>query len=176
MADFAPAFDELIVAEGGYELKTVAGDRGGATYAGIARNMNPDWPGWAYVDREEIPPTQLVRDFYRAGYWEPLHCDAIASQLVATSLLKIAVNTSMPGKPILAAQLLQHAAKVPADGFIGEKTVAAVNEMDAEMLLARFTLAQVARHVAICNKDRSRVQARTFLLGWMNRDLEGFTL
>jgi lysozyme family protein len=45
MADFLPAFERMIRDEGGYKLVNVAGDRGGQTYAGIARKMNPDWAG-----------------------------------------------------------------------------------------------------------------------------------
>lgn len=41
MADFNPAFEAMIKDEGGYVLHNVEGDRGGMTYAGIARNMNP---------------------------------------------------------------------------------------------------------------------------------------
>lgn len=47
MADFLQAYESMIRNEGGYTLHTVAGDRGGMTYAGIARNFHPNWPGWA---------------------------------------------------------------------------------------------------------------------------------
>ena len=45
MADFLPAYEAMIRNEGGYVLHDVPGDRGGQTYAGIARNMNLRWPG-----------------------------------------------------------------------------------------------------------------------------------
>lgn len=48
MAEFTPAFEEMIRNEGGYILHNVAGDHGGDTYAGIARRFHPDWPGWQY--------------------------------------------------------------------------------------------------------------------------------
>ena len=37
MADFDPAFDKMIRNEGGFKLTHIAGDRGGQTYAGIAK-------------------------------------------------------------------------------------------------------------------------------------------
>ena len=40
--------------EGGYVLHEVPGDTGGMTYAGIARNKNPQWNGWALVDKKEF--------------------------------------------------------------------------------------------------------------------------
>lgn len=72
MAEFLPAFERMIVNEGGYVLHTVAGDRGGMTYAGIARNFHPGWPGWRVIDQGETPPAELVRQFYRSNFWAPL--------------------------------------------------------------------------------------------------------
>lgn len=181
MANFDTAFDDMILAEGGYVLHTVAGDTGGMTYAGIARNPNPHWPGWAHIDRGDTPPTALVRDFYRVGYWVPILGDAIDSQAVATSLFKFAVNTSTPGKPTVAVKVAQLAARVAPDGAFGPKTLAAVNAMDAELFLARFTLAQIARYAEICSRDKApinwgRSTARKFQHGWTLRALKGFTL
>ena len=44
MSEFQPAFESMIVNEGGYKLTNVSGDKGGMTYAGIARNR---WPNWS---------------------------------------------------------------------------------------------------------------------------------
>ena len=57
---FETAYDKMIQDEGGYVLHKIEGDTGGQTYAGIARNKNPNWPGWGFVDRGETPPTQRV--------------------------------------------------------------------------------------------------------------------
>jgi lysozyme family protein len=40
MANFDPAFDKMIRNEGGFKLTNIEGDRGGQTYAGIARNAS----------------------------------------------------------------------------------------------------------------------------------------
>ena len=37
MAEFLPAFESMILHEGGYVLHDVPGDRGGQTYTGISR-------------------------------------------------------------------------------------------------------------------------------------------
>jgi lysozyme family protein len=176
MADFMQAYEAMIQAEGGYKLHTVEGDTGGMTYAGIARNKNPDWPGWAWIDRDEIPPTQLVRDYYRAGWWAPICGDELSSQAVATSFFNFAVNSSERLRPKKAIKVAQLAARVTPDGDLGPKTLAAIEAMGEDLFLARFTLAQIARHTEICNRDRSRVQAKQFLLGWNNRDLAGYQL
>ena len=51
MADFLQAFESMIRNEGGYKLHSAEGDRGGMTYAGIARNFHPTWPGWAAMPK-----------------------------------------------------------------------------------------------------------------------------
>ena len=95
MADFFPAYEAMIIDEGGYKLHTVAGDRGGQTYAGIARNYHPDWPGWVWIGKGEIPPAQLVRDFYRLQFWDPLRCGEIKQQSIAATLFNFAVNAGV---------------------------------------------------------------------------------
>lgn len=169
MADFQPAYERMIVNEGGYVLHQVQGDRGGLTYAGIARNMNPQWPGWAHVDRGDTPPSQLVRDFYLAGYWQPLRGDEINEQRVAETLFDFAVNTSSPGRPAVAVKLAQVVVGTTPDGVVGPKTLQALNFMDPELFLARYALAKLARYRDICARDKTQ---RQFLFGWLNRTLK----
>jgi lysozyme family protein len=169
MADFTQAFDAMILAEGGYKLHTVAGDRGGMTYAGIARNMNPDWTGWAYIDRGETPPTQMVRDFYRSGYWLPIRGDDLTDQGVASTIFNFAVNTSPPGRPKLAIKLAQVAARVQPDGDFGPRTLEAINALDGELFELRYFLAKMARYAEIVTRDRTQ---QKFLLGWTNRSIK----
>ena len=168
MADFLQAFESMIRNEGGYKLHTVSGDRGGMTYAGIARNMNPKWPGWAYIDRGEIPPSALVRDFYQEGYWQPIRGDEINSQDVARNIFDFAVNTSAPGRPTVAVRLAQIVVGTTPDGAFGPKTLAAVNATDPEKFVLAFALAKLARYRDIVTKDRTQ---QKFLLGWINRTL-----
>ena len=119
MAQFDPAFESMIRNEGGYKLHKVAGDRGGMTYAGISRVMNPQWVGWAFIDRGEIPPSQLVRDFYREGYWLPIRGDELP-QDVARSIFDFAAPTTAfvaasSAKPTAAAA---HSAATPDKTFM----------------------------------------------------------
>lgn len=172
MADFKQAFERAILAEGGYKLHTVEGDTGGMTYAGIARNKNPQWPGWAYIDRGDTPPSELVRSFYRQGWWNPIAGDDIKDQKVAYTLYSFATNSSAYKAPTVAVKLAQVVVGVTPDGSVGPKTVAAINAMDPELFLAKFALARIARHTAIVNKDRSQLK---FLLGWNNRNLREAT-
>jgi len=170
MADFLSAFEQMIRDEGGYVLHTVAGDRGGQTYAGIARNFNPSWPGWAYIDRGATPPSELVREWYRASYWLPIRGDEITSQAVAASIFNFAVNTSAPGRPAVAVKLAQLVVGATPDGALGPRTLAALNAYDPEKFVLAYALAKVARYRDIVQRDRSQLK---FLLGWINRTLLG---
>lgn len=170
MANFEPAYEAMIRDEGGYRLHTVEGDRGGTTYAGIARNFNPSWPGWEFIDRGETPPTAMVREWYRQNYWLPIQGDQITKQAIAASLFNFAVNTSAAGRPTVAVKLAQIVVGATPDGVLGPKTLAALNACNEEWFVLRYALAKIARYAEICNRNRSQSK---FLLGWINRTLKG---
>lgn len=165
MADFLPAYEAMIVAEGGYVLHTIEGDRGGMTYAGIARNMNPQWTGWALINAKQEVPAQMVRDFYRENFWRPIRGDQITSQVIAQSIFDFHVNAGA-----VARKLAQLVVGATPDGAFGDKTVAALNAYPEDKFVMAYALAKVARYRDICMKDRSQTK---FLLGWINRTLEG---
>ena len=165
MANFLTAFESMIRNEGGYKLHTVAGDRGGMTYAGIARNFHPRWPGWSAIDQGEIPETELVRQFYQENFWAAIQGDWIIHQTVARSLFDFAVNAGVT----TAVRLAQIVAGTTPDGKMGPKTVAALNALDPEKFVLSFALAKLARYRDIVNKDRTQ---QKFLLGWVNRTLK----
>ena len=168
MADFNAAFVKMIHDEGGFQLTDIPGDRGGMTYAGIARNPNPDWPGWALVDRKEFGGslTSMVREFYRRRFWDVVRGDEIKDQAIAETIFNFAVNTGTP----VAIKLAQLIVGATPDGGIGPKTVELLNQCTAEKFVPTYALAKIQRYANICNKDRSQSK---FLLGWINRTLAG---
>lgn len=168
---FEDAFTATMKREGGYKLHTVAGDTGGTTYAGIARNHNPDWHGWAYLDRGETPPTLLVREFYRRGYWVPILGDDLRED-IAASIFDFAVNTSAPGRPTVAVKLAQLVAGTEPDGVMGPKSVTALNALDPREFASRYFVAKMQRYADIVMRNRSQSK---FLLGWLNRSLGALT-
>ena len=165
MADFTDAFNRVLVAEGGLVLTNDPDDRGGMTYAGIARKAWPKWEGWYHIDKGDPVPARLVTDFYRNNFWIPVHGDEINNQRIATSLFSFAVNAGVP----TAVRRAQEAACVTADGVIGRLTIFALNSVDPDLFLARFALAKLAKYRDICTKDRTQMK---FLLGWINRTLK----
>lgn len=165
MADFLPAFEEMIRDEGGYVLHEVEGDRGGMTYAGIARNMNPSWPGWEFIDNKQDVPTGLVRDFYRKQFWDDIRGDQINNQRIASAIFNFYVNAGKPAKTL--AQVVIGATP---DGSFGDKTVTQLNVIDPEKFVLAYALAKIARYRDIVTRNRAQLK---FLLGWINRTLAG---
>jgi lysozyme family protein len=167
MADFNPAFEKMIHDEGGFKLTDIPGDRGGMTYAGIARKPNPQWAGWAFVDKEDWgSATPLVREFYKTNFWDRIRGDDLTIQPIAETIFNFSVNTGI-GVAVKLAQLI---VGVTPDGAIGQKTVERLNICTAENFLPSYALAKISRYAQICNKDRSQSK---FLLGWINRTLAG---
>ena len=165
MADFLPAYEAMIRNEGGYVLHNVPGDRGGMTYAGIARNMNPQWEGWALIDRGEQVPAHMVREFYKANYWAPIRGDELQHQSTAQAIFDFHVNAGA-----VARKLAQLVVGATPDGVIGAKTAAALNAYDPDKFVLAYALAKIARYRDIVTRDRTQGK---FLLGWINRTLQG---
>jgi lysozyme family protein len=165
MSAFEQSYDGMISNEGGYVLHDVPGDRGGQTYAGISRKNWPQWAGWHDIDVGREPEADTVRAFYRANFWLPMNADKITDARIAGTLFDFAVNAGVK----VAAILAQTVVGTTPDGKIGPKTLAALNTVNADLFLARFALAKIARYAAIVTRDRS--QGR-FLLGWVNRTLK----
>ena len=168
MAEFAPAFEEMIRNEGGFVLHHVSGDRGGQTFAGIARNMHPTWNGWKVIDRGETgDPSlmQMVREFYKEHFWDKIKGDDHQNQGIAENLFDFAVNAGLR----TASKLGQKVVGATPDGIIGDKSVQRFNEFDEEYFVAKYALAKIARYAAICTRTPDQ---KKFLLGWINRTLK----
>jgi lysozyme family protein len=168
MANFEQAFEKMIRDEGGFVLHTVPGDTGGMTYAGIARNKNPQWPGWTLLDHNENSPllTGMVRNFYKVEFWDRIRGDELTNQTVAENIFNFGVNTGIS----VAVKLAQLIIGVIPDGAIGPKTVEKLNTVDSESFKKSYALAKITRYADICNKNRTQSK---FLLGWINRTLKG---
>jgi lysozyme family protein len=168
MADFDPAFQKVLHDEGGFKLTNIPGDRGGMTYAGIARNSNPDWPGWNLVDHQEFGEvlTDMVRKFYKSSYWDRIRGDDITNQSIAENIFNFAVNTGIG----VAAKLAQLIVGTAPDGAIGPATIEKLNTVDSEAFKKAYALAKIARYADICNRNKTQTK---FLLGWIQRTLRG---
>lgn len=164
MADFSKHIEPLVQKEGGYVDHNVPGDRGGRTYAGIASASNPDWEGWAYLNRGEKPPKEIVHELYKRRYWDPMLLDRVKSELVAACLFSSCVLSG----PRTAVRLAQAVVETTVDGKMGPNTLKFINSADAEKFAMAFALARIARFSRIVQKNKSQGK---FFRGWCNRVL-----
>jgi lysozyme family protein len=169
MAEFLPAFEKMIIAEGGYRLTEVKLDHGGRTFAGISSRYHADWPGWEYVKAGNFADpvlTALVREFYADEFWEPVHGEELIEQPVAESIFDFAVNAGVR----TAVKLAQIVSGATPDGIAGPKTILAINALGSDEFVTKYALAKIARYAGICDRDPDQ---KKFLLGWINRTLDG---
>lgn len=122
--NFDIAFERLIGHEGGYVNHPA--DPGGETKYGISKRT---YPG------EDIKNMTLDRAklIYRRDFWGPAGCDTVPSG-IKFDLFDTAVNSGVR----TAIRLLQRTVGETPDGILGPRTLAAVQSMDPERLVARF--------------------------------------
>lgn len=175
MADFNKAFQITNKSEGGYANNKA--DHGGETYAGIARNFWGDWDGWKAVDEAKkmkpnpgeisrllnnSPTVQsLVKSFYLTNFWNPLSLSQINDQQIANNVYDCAVNSGTG----YAARVLQKAAGVVADGIIGKRTLAAVNEDEPKNIYDSINAQRLDKY----NKLALNPGQGQFLKSWKSR-------
>ena len=168
MAVFEQAFEKTMENEGGFVLHEVSGDSGGLTYAGIAENFHPEWPGWPLLkggNTEDPKLTGMVRSFYKEKFWDRFGGDQVPEQEIAESIFDFGVNAGLA----TSVKLAQRVIGVLPDGVIGPKSRKAMNDIDGETFKEKFAIAKIARYATIVNRNRTQGK---FLLGWINRTLK----
>ena len=175
MSEFQPALQKVLSHEGGYVNDP--DDPGGETYRGVARNMHSKWSGWVRIDmckNQSGFPANLEKDtelqneiarFYQINFWDKINGDNIQNQLVANSIFDFSVNAGVK----TSASLAQLVVETEADGVIGPQSLEKINAFDPDHFLAVFTLAKIARYMAIIRK---RPASKKYLYGWITRALE----
>ena len=120
--NFPEALAHTLRFEGGWANHP--SDPGGATMKDVTHRTYADYLGRTVTHDElrGIPDAHLA-DIYRKRYWNACRCDELPDGL-DLAVFDTAVNTG----PAQAARLLQRIVGVPADGGIGPKTIAAVND------------------------------------------------
>jgi lysozyme family protein len=165
---FETAFEKMILNEGGYRLTNIAGDRGGQTYAGIARNFWPKWAGWSYIDSGDMGNLQLsylVREFYKREFWDKVQGDNLQEH-IAESIFDFSVNAGVS----TGVKLAQLVVSTVPDGRMGPVTVEKLNSIPPAEFILKYALAKIARYAQIVDRDRTQSK---FLLGWIRRALQG---
>jgi lysozyme family protein len=183
MADFLTAYKAYIQPiEGGYVNNP--SDKGGETYAGIARNYHSTWSGWSYIDNikktraikrnEKFPALDDPTTSFYKGMWDAIKFSQINNQDVANILFDWYVNSGSNAFNTKAVETFGvqeilnkwFGKNIATDGAIGPQTIAAINSVDASKL---YTIIKEQRKVFfdyLVKKDSSQA---TFYNGWLNR-------
>lgn len=127
--DFNTAFDRLMGNEGGYSNNPA--DPGGETNWGIAKRFHPN------VDIKNLT-RDAAKEIYRVEFWQAASMDEYAPS-IAFQVFDAAVNHGIPN----AVRMLQKAAGVADDGFIGPHTIAAVKAQPVEIILMMFVAVRI---------------------------------
>lgn len=175
MAQFIPAFQKVIKAEGGYQANP--NDKGNydskgnliGTKYGISAPVLERYLGRAITTMDmknlDLPTVQAI---YRKNYWAPIKGDLFKSQSVANFVFDWGVNSGVG----TAAKYLQRTLRdkfkkgIQADGAIGPKTISAANSVSRVQLLSELIKARELFFKAIVARDPSQ---SVFLKGWLNR-------
>lgn len=142
-------------------------DKGGATMIGVTIGTYRTY--CKYKGRKTPSSTDLKnitykewRDIVHTMYWSKWKADLIENQHVANMIVDW-VWASGQGIGIKRVQKLLG---VTADGIVGPKTLAAVNDTDPKELFTKVYNARAAHFNAIVKANPSQ---KKWLKGWMNR-------
>lgn len=175
MASFQIAYDTYIKPfEGGYV--NIAADKGGETYAGIARNKFPLWEGWAYIDFEKktrfagteiprntyFPDIQYMVDSFYEARWNNFRLDEFKNQNLASFMFDYIVHSGVTK----AVTALQRILNVNVDGIIGPQTIGAANRADPVKTIERLINERTNFLRSLIAKDPTQ---QVFESGWMKR-------
>ncbi len=178
MRTFEELFDGVIKHEGYYA--NVPGDKGGETYMGVARNLHPDWEGWAVIDlyKSEVGKikhnakinvdglTFLVKEFYRHTFYHTYRIEAIKNGALQEIIFDWCVNSGYWGSSGVQKVLNRFFDyDLKLDGVIGNKTIAAINSCHPEQLFNGIKHARIHYYQTIAKKGKNQ----KFLKGWLKR-------
>jgi len=154
----------LLKREGGFVSHP--NDRGGSTNYGItqttyAKSLEKAGKPWADV-RGLTEDTAI--QIYHEMYWKPAKCDVLPA-----GIKEIHFDSAVNSGIARANKFLQESVGAEQDGILGPKTLAAANEIEGQLLKARYMNVRYRFYTAIVNRDRSQM---AFLLGWLNRMTE----
>ena len=150
------AFDLMLKSEGGYVHHP--SDLGGRTNLGVTQATWENWVGRGSDEAEMRGLTpEKVEPMYKKKFWDAVRGDELPVGLDYL-MFDFAVNAGA-GRAI---KTLQTAVGVTPDGGFGPMTMAAVQAVDPNDLIERFSQAKEDFY-------RSLTTFATFGKGWLNR-------
>jgi len=155
-SDWQKSFELMLKSEGGYVNNPA--DPGGMTNLGVTKATWENWVGRASDEAEMRGLTpEKVEPLYKKKYWDAVRGDELPAG-ISYLCFDFAVNAGA-GRSI---KTLQTAVGVTPDGGFGPMTMAAVQAVEPNELIERFSQAKEDFY-------RSLTTFATFGKGWLNR-------
>ena len=162
MNRFKKIFEYLLEVEGGYSNDK--NDRGGKTKYGI---IEREARGFGYKGHMRDMPIEMAEYIYNQKYYHGNRLDEIVSDKISLSICDWIVNSGTWGaKKAQQALNIIDGSDLATDGKIGNKTLFALNHVDADKFLQVYHDLQRRFYHSIV---ASRPTQRVFLRGWLNR-------
>ena len=158
--EFEKALKRILKHEGGYVNDPL--DSGGMTNLGVTKRVWEEFVGHpvSEADMRALTP-EIIAPMYKMKYWNSSYCEVLPKGLDYV-VFDFAVNAGT-GRSV---KTLQQAIGCVADGVIGPKTMAAINNAEPKDLIAKFSDARADFYQGIVTRKPD--QAR-FIKGWLNR-------
>ena len=160
MSRFEECLKRILKHEGGYVNDPL--DSGGRTNLGVTQRVWEEFVGHPVTeaDMKALTPEKIA-PMYKLKYWNPSYCEVLPKGLDYV-VFDFAVNAGT-GRSV---KTLQQAIGCVADGVIGPKTMAAINDANPKDLITKFSDARADFYQGIVTRKPD--QAR-FIKGWLNR-------
>ena len=160
IGEFEKALKRILKHEGGFVNDPL--DSGGITNLGVTKRVWEEFVGHpvSEADMRALTP-EIIAPMYKMKYWNSSYCEVLPKGLDYV-VFDFAVNAGT-GRSV---KTLQSAIGCVADGVIGPKTMAAINDAEPKNLIAKFSDARADFYQGIV--ARKPDQAR-FIKGWLNR-------
>lgn len=152
-------------------------DKGGETYAGIARNYNKGWYGWFLIDKEKLKRKlkvnerlpaldQYVKLFY-STWWDTLSLSVIKDQNVANFVFDFIVNSSSTGVKYVEETLSKvFGSSIKADRKFEAETIFEINRFDPDKLFVSLKNSRLSLIDTLVKADPTQ---QVFRKNWTDR-------
>jgi len=161
MADPKIAIEAVLAIEGGYTNDP--NDPGGETKFGICKREYPE------LDISSLTKEQAY-EIYIRDYWNKCRLSEFVNQKIANEVFEQAVNLGWKRASLILQEALYYMGKnIKVDGWVGPKTIEAVNSIpdrEIPLLLKFLNGIQFCYYRSIVRRNP---KLKKFIRGWVNK-------